>query len=114
MSLALAIKVAYEPQRSLAFGSIASTYTIVGSLFTHPIRILVLQNATDVAVSFSLDGANTLITLQAGVSITFNFCANKTSDEGLMAPIHFGVYAKQTGAGSGSVYASAIYGTENT
>ena len=113
MSRMLASRMAYEPERSLAFGSIGAGYALLGAKFTHPIRILVLQNGTNVAVTFSLDGSTDLITLQSGIHIVLDITAARTNDPaGLTAPIGQGVYVKQTvGApGSGSVYASAIYG----
>lgn len=113
MSRILASRMAYEPERTAAFGSIGAAYALVGALFTHPIRILVLQNSTNAAVTFSLDGVNALITLQAGIHIVLDITAARSNDPaGFCAPIGQGVYVKQTvGApGSGSVFASAIYG----
>jgi hypothetical protein len=113
MSRMLASRMGYEPERSTAFGSITGSYVLMGPLFTHPIRILVLQNGTNAAIQYSLDGVNTLITLQAGIHIILDITAARTNDPaGLTAPINWGVYVRQeTGApASGSAYASAIYG----
>ncbi len=113
MSRILACRMAYEPERSSAFGSILVGYTVVGPLFTHPIRILVLQNGTNGAVTFSLDGVNALITLQAGIHIVLDITAARSNDPaGFCAPIGQGIYVKQSGGAptTGSVYATAIYG----
>lgn len=112
MSLMIASRVGYEPERTTAFGSITASYALMGALFTHPIRMLVLQNDTNTASSFSLDGVNTFITLQAGVSIILDLTSNSTGNpQGFAVPINWGVYVKYVSApGSGSVYASAIYG----
>lgn len=110
--MTLAIRVGYEAERSIAFGSITNSYALVGSLFSHAIRILVLQNDTNAAVSFSLDGSTTLITLQPAISIVFDLTANKTNDPaGFSIPINQGIYVQYAvGAPtSGTVFASAIY-----
>jgi len=108
-----ASRMAYEPERSAAFGAITASYTLMGALFTHPIRILILQNGTNAGVQFSLDGVNTLITLQSGISIVIDIsCARSNVGENLTAPINQGVYVRrESGApGSGNAYATAIYG----
>lgn len=113
MSRMLASRMAYEPERSTAFGSITGAYVLMGALFTHPIRILILQNGTNAPVQFSLDGATTLVTLQSGIHAIIDITAARTNDPaGLSAPIGQGVYIRREGAAasSGSAYASAIYG----
>ncbi len=113
MSRMLASRMGYEPERSTAFGAITGSYVLMGALFTHPIRILILQNGTNAAIQFSLDGVNTLVTLQSGIHVILDITAARTNDPaGLSAPIGQGVYIRQeSGApGSGSAYASAIYG----
>lgn len=116
MSRMLASRMAYEPERTKAAASIAASYAgtgIIGQVFTHPIRILILQNGTNAGISFSLDGVNTLVTLQAGVNTVLDICAARTADpNGLTAPIGWGFYAQyEVGAPTtGSIYMSAIYG----
>lgn len=112
--MTLAIRVGYEAERTAAFGAITNAYTLMGALFSHPIRILILQNSTNAAISFSLDGSTTLITLQAGISIVLDLTANKTNDPaGFSIPINQGIYIQYAAGapGSGSVFASAIYAT---
>jgi hypothetical protein len=117
MSRMLASRMGYEPERSLAYGAIGATYGatgVIGALFTHPIRQLTLQNSTNAPVSFSLDGVNTLITLQANVAITLDITTNRTADpNGLSAPIGWGFYARYYNAAPTAgvgVFMSAIYG----
>lgn len=116
MSRMLASRMGYEPERSLAAASIGATYAasgLVGLPFTHQIRILVLQNGTDHGVSFSLDGVNTLITLQSGVNVVLDITAARVSgNQGFAAPIGWGLWVKKetVAATTGSVYATAIYG----
>ena len=47
MSYGLAVRMLYEPQRSLAFGSISGAYMGVGTAVTNPIRQFLIQNLTD-------------------------------------------------------------------
>jgi hypothetical protein len=110
MSVMINVRMGYEPERTSAFGAIGATYAVVGNLFTHPIKILVLQNGTNAAVTYSLDGVNDLITLQAGISIVLDISTNFAQEYGA-APINWGVYVKSAGAPTtGAVYASAVYG----
>jgi len=51
-----AIRVLYEPLRSLAFGSISGTYAGVGAAFAHPVRMLKITNTSDVTITISFDG----------------------------------------------------------
>lgn len=113
MSRMLASRANYEPERSTAFGSITGSFVLMGPLFTHPIRILVLQNSSNVAIEYSLDGVNTLVTLQSGVNMVLDITAARTNDPaGLTIPINQGVYIRASGGlpGSGAAFASAIYG----
>ena len=105
--------MAFEPERSKAFGSIGAGYTQVGTDIADAIRIIVLQNQTDVAVTFSFDGINDTITLQTKSTISLDICTNRTLEQGLFLPIGAQIWVKQTtGAASlGSVYVSAFYGT---
>jgi hypothetical protein len=113
MSRMLASRMGYEPERSTAFGDVTGSYALMGPLFTHPVRILVLQNGTNASIQYSLDGVNTLITLQSGIHIILDITAARTNDPaGLTAPIGQGVYIRQEGGAptTGSAYASVIYG----
>lgn len=114
----LAIRMGYEPERYLATAAIGASYSatgIIGNPFSHPIRQITLQNNTNKTVSFSLDGVNTLISLQAGIAITFDICTNRSIDPGGLAiQIGWGFYAQYFSAapttGDG-VFCSVIYGT---
>lgn len=106
-------RLAYEPERSLAAGSISSSYAAVGSAFSHPIRILVLQNQTDVAITFSLDGTNDTITLQSKIAFTFDVCANRTEQNSFIIASGTRVWVKGSPS-SGDVYISAFYATGPT
>lgn len=69
-----------EPLRSIAAGSISSSYNTVGSPFQHPIYWIHLVNDTDAALTFSWDGIDDHVYLPAGgflvMDITTNHAAN--------------------------------------
>lgn len=108
----LAICLAAEPLRSLAFGSIGAGYVAVGTALINPSRIMIIQNFTDKQMIFSFDATNDHLTLPSGGQIVLDFTSNRT-DTGGAAYIPAGtiVYVKQVSApGSGSVYVSTFYG----
>lgn len=65
MNYNLDLRLAYEPLRTAAFGSILATYTPVGSSTLTVGRILLIQNLTDQTLTFSLDGINDMLQLPA-------------------------------------------------
>lgn len=107
-----AIRVAAETLRSSAFGVIGVGYDLVGGLFANNIRILTIENRTDAALLFSLDGVNDWINLNAGATYVLDLTANRTDMGGaLVLAANTGIWVKQSAApGSGSVFVSAIYG----
>lgn len=113
MNYNLCNRLAFEPERTLAFGSISGTYAKVGTAFSNPIRIIVLQNQTDVAVTFSLDGTNDTITLQSKIAFTFDVSANSSTQNSFNISQGTQVWVKGS-PGSGNVYVSAFYATGPT
>jgi len=107
-------RAAFEPVKSLAFGSIGAAYMGVGTAFSKPIRILILQNLTDGIVWFSFDGVNDHVPLASISYIILDLTSNKGSGGGWFIDEGTRVYVKQLGAAptSGSVYVSALYGKE--
>jgi hypothetical protein len=109
--MALAIRCVAETLRSLGFASVQVGYTLIGSTFQHPIRILMVQNFTDASLLFSLDGVNNHFPLLPNGYVIFDVSSNKNFSDGFFFPTGSGVYVKALGApGSGSVYVSAFYG----
>ena len=111
MSTALSVKLAADPVRTLAFGSIIGTYVGVGTSFSKPIRMLYVLNTTDALLMFSLDGINDHFPLIASGYIMLDIATNKTLDKGFYLAEGSRIYVKQIGApGSGSVYVSTFFG----
>ena len=111
--MSLAIKLLPETLRTAAFGAIGAAYSAVGTALAHPCSIFLIQNATDVAELFSLDGVNDHFFLPAGGFLLLDLTTNKTLPQGAFIGQGTTVYVKQGPAGapaSGSVYVSVLYG----
>lgn len=111
MSALSNIRVDYETEKTLAAGSIVAGYTIVGTRFANNVRLLVLQNLTDVAVTFSFDGLRDAITLPSNGQIVLDWGSDKSNQAAdWVQAINSGVWVKRSGVPTtGSVYVSAFY-----
>lgn len=108
-----AIRVAFEGQRSLAFGSISGTYAGVGTAFSNPIRMLEVQNLTDADLQFSVDGVNDHFVVAANQAKIYDFSSNKTSSTGLYIAEGDRIYVKTIETPTEkAVYVTAIYGED--
>jgi len=71
-----------EQMRSLAFGFISGSYTVIGSALANPAYILHFVNDTDVAITISWDGVTDHAYLPAGgfllLDVDANHAANAT------------------------------------
>lgn len=105
------IRVAFETEKTLSFGSVGVGFTLIGSNFQHNIRLLVIQNLTDAILTFSFDGVNNTITLPSMGQVIFDWASDKSNIAAdLMMAIGRGVWVKQSGVPtSGAVYVSAFY-----
>lgn len=112
--MSLAIRFQAETVRTLAFGSIGAGYTGVGTAMTRPIRLVVIQNFTDVPLMFSFDGVHDHLPLQASGYIILDITSNKTIQQGFFLAEGQRLYVKQLSgaASSGSAYLSTFYGAE--
>jgi len=111
MAQSQSIKLAVEPVRSLAFGSIAAGYTGVGTSFANPVRILHVQNLTDVTLMFSYDGVLDHFPLATSSYLLLDITSNRSNEQGYYIPEGDRLYVKQDGVpSSGSVYATIYYG----
>ena len=107
------IRMLPETCRTLAFGSIVAGYTAVGTPLLHPIRIMLIQNLTDAAVMFSLDGINDHFPLPLNGHLIVDITANKTTTSGFFLAESDRLYVKRIGVpANGAVYFTAFYGKE--
>lgn len=110
---ALAIRLNFEAQRSLAFSSISSSYTAVGSALLHPARQWLLQNLTDETLQFSIDGVTDHFVLPENGFWISDITTNKTVDQGFYLAQGTTLYVKEVGnPTAGSVYFSVIYASD--
>lgn len=97
-----------ETMRSIAFGSIGASYTIIGSAFNHPVSKLFIQNLTDVDLLFSHDGTNNsfLLPTEGMYVLDITFDGNNS----VSIPQGDALYVKQSGVPStGGVYLTVYY-----
>lgn len=112
--MSLAIRLVPETVRTLAFGSISGTYMGIGTTFSKPIRIFLLQNLTDQTLMFSFDGINDHLPLPASGYILLDVTSNKTLQQGFFVAEGTRIYVKDLGSAptSGSIYLTTFYGAE--
>jgi len=111
--MSIAIRAEFEEVRRLAFGGIGNVFAGIGTPFGHPVRMLLLQNMTDVTLTFSDNGILDKIDLLAGSHIILDMTSNKTIDQGFTIEKGTRLYVRWLdGAPSlGRVSLSVVYGT---
>lgn len=104
--------VSFEPLRSLAYGSISSSYTAIGTPTTHESRMYIIDNDTDGDLIFSFDGVTDQLFVAAGAFKLFDFNTNKfLVDQKWVLPINTQIYVRYSSApAKNSVYVMALYG----
>lgn len=111
MSQSQAIRLAVEPVRELAFGSIGVNYIGVGTEITNPVRILRIQNLTDALLWISYDGVEDHEALAPNSFLLLDITANKARDHGYYLAEGTRIYAKRNNVPTeGSVYVTVYYG----
>lgn len=112
-SIALAIRLQFEPVRSLVYTSIGSGYMGIGTSISNPARQFFIQNLTDVTLMFSFDGINDHFPLPANGFFLDDVCSNKTQQGGFYLAEGTRLYVKEIGTPStGSVYFTVAYGSD--
>lgn len=108
-----AIRVLYEPLRSLAFGGISGAYAGVGASFAHPVRILKVTNTTDAALLISFDGSTNHDVVAASSAWIHDYSANREANgDQLDQAQGTRIYVKQVSAPTlGTVYVTVIGAT---
>lgn len=108
----LASRARFEPQRSLAFGSIGAAYMGVGTALVYAPRIVTIVNWTDALLQFSVGGTVDHFVVPPHGAYVVDLTANKAQ------PIEFALaagdrlYVKEIEMPTkGSVYFSVMYGS---
>jgi hypothetical protein len=78
MSQNIALAAYPEPLRILAFGDISGTYAPIGDPFYHPIKFMILQNDTDVSITFSWDGVTDHLQLPSTGQLVLDIGSNSS------------------------------------
>lgn len=109
------VRVRYEPLRSLAFGSITSSYVGVGLPFSNPIRLIKFTNETDASVLVSLDGINNHDVVAGNGFALYDYGSNKADAAGLLEqPQGDRIYVKAESAlpTEGTFYVTVVYASQ--
>lgn len=114
MSQPLALRLQMDPLRTLAFSSISDAYMSIGSAFSNPIRILLVQNLTDVTLTFSDDGINDKFQLPSNGFLLLDISSNKSVSNGFFISQGTTIYVIAEGSSPslGSANVTAMYGAE--
>lgn len=117
MNIISASRVAFEPLRILDFSEITdSSYTLVGSTFVNPVRMLKVYNDTNAVLIVSYNGISDHDYLPAGGSgYIYDYGANQSSKAGLLdQPALLGVWVKYFSSAptSGQVAVVDIYASQ--
>ena len=108
-----AIRLAFEEQRSLAFGSISASYAGIGTAFSHPIRMIEIQNLTDADLQFSADGVTDHFVVASRQAKIYDVTANKTEDAGFYLAEGDRIYVKEIeNPTEKAVYITVMYGED--
>lgn len=92
--MAYGTRVAFEPIRESAFGSITASYTALGTPTTEYVRLISLNNFTNADVYVSFDGINNHLKMPAGSFQLFDLSSNKVRDDGLFIGIGTQIFVK--------------------
>jgi len=82
MSYPNAIRVAFEPIRTVAAEDFSQNYFPVGDPFMNPIRCIYMANPTNVQVMVSFDGVTDHVFIDAYSYVIFDYESNKEMPAG--------------------------------
>jgi len=109
--MAYGVRAIFEPLRSLAFGSIGASYTAIGTALLGPARIFKIDNLTNAALLFSIDGATDHTIVPANGFLLVDVATNKEDTQGFEIATGTTFYVKESGVPTdGSVYVTVIKG----
>ncbi len=103
------IELRAEPLRSLAYGSISSSYAPIGAPIANTGRLMMIQNLTDSTLTFSFDGIVDHFVLPSQGFFLIDVTTNRADPAGTFL-ISIGTQMSVKGsAGAGSVYVTSLY-----
>lgn len=116
MAISSAQRVRYDTLRSLGHAAIGAGYVAVGAAFSHPVRILKINNFTDANLKISFDGVTDNDVVAAMSAYVMDYASNRIEPVGqLEQPVGDRVYVKEEAAGpsTGNVYVTVVYAAAN-
>ena len=111
-NFANAVRIRYEPLRSIIYSSITSQYNGVGLPFANPIRILKVTNLTNHPIFISLNAIDDHDIVAANGFFLYDYASNKSSMGGLLEqPQGDRIYVRAVATlpVMGSVYVTVVY-----
>ena len=106
------VRMAAETLRTLAFGSISSSYTALGAPFANPSRIFMIVNTTDVLLTFSLNGTSDHFVLPSGSQMVIDISGNLVFPSAAFYIPQGQVFYVKGSPGLGAVYLTTFFGSE--
>jgi hypothetical protein len=114
-NLVSATRIRYEVLRTLAFGSITTSYVAIGTPFLNPVRMLKVTNLTNQPLYISTDGINNHDVVSANAAYVYDYGSNKSDAGGLLEESQSDqLYVKSVNTlpTSGSIYVTVIYASQ--
>lgn len=102
---------AFDVYRTLPSSSVTSSFTAVGTPFTHLLRAICITNNTNGDMIFSTDGINNMLFVAANSFKLYDISSDREVNTQFYLPAGTQFYVKEsTAPSSGAVYVEAIYG----
>ena len=112
--MSLAIRLRFEPVRTLAAASVGAAYMGVGTGIDNPARQFFIQNLTDATLMFSFNGVDDHFPLPANGFFLSDITSNKNVSQGFYLAEGERLYVKEIGnPTTGSVYFTVMYGSQD-
>ena len=109
--MAFGTRAAWETLRTVAFGSLTSSYAAIGAPLSDRARLIKIVNLTDANVRVSFDGSTDHDIAPANGFFLYDLTTNRVRDDGLFVEVGTQVYIKDEGSAvtSGTVYLVVVY-----
>lgn len=105
----------FDTLRSVAFGSITSSYAAVGSVLPSPAVCIAFTNNTDGIIYVSTDGVNDMLAIPPSTGKVFDIKTNSPYATDFLFPANTQFLIKYSGSAptSGSFYIEAVITQRN-
>ena len=103
-----------EVVRTLAHGSMGTSYAAIGTPLNYPARAMLIQNLTNGNLMFSFDGTDDHFPIAADSFLLLDISSNRIDDSGLFLSANETLYVKHIeNPTTGSVYFTTFYGADH-